>query len=95
MIKIESNETSNQKRVAVGHLGHYYPTWQNFSFICVKFPYTLRRNSSPTVYHHLSQLSVDIQLSGLIQPVELLRLQPSELIASESAILTTRLEFYL
>ncbi len=62
----------------------------------------------PTIYQHLSQLSVDIQLNGLIkcredsthleqvlscssvsclinmEPVELLRLQPSEPIASES-----------
>ena len=62
-----------------------------------------------TAYHHLSHLSVDIQLGGLIkfredsgvsglgtcqklrfsqllnmEPLELLRLQPSESIASES-----------
>ncbi len=70
------------------------------------FLYTLSEKiAHPTVYHHLSQLSVDIQLNGLIkcredlelvisyssvsclintEPLELLRLQPSELIASES-----------
>ena len=56
--------------------------------------------AQPTVYHHLSQVSVHMQLSGLIkqvksygsvsclinmEPSELLRLQPSEPIASESA----------
>ncbi len=48
-----------------------------------------KKIAHPTVYQHLSQLSVDIQLNGLIKcrensGVQMKRLQPSELIASES-----------
>ncbi len=33
----------------------------------LKILYTLRKNNSPHCHHHLSQLSVDIQLNGLIE----------------------------
>ncbi len=57
--------------------------------------------TNPSVYYHLSQLFVDMQLGGLIkqvkscgsvsclintEPLELLHLQPDESIASESVV---------
>ncbi len=59
---------------------HYLPRFaimsqiQSVGFLCrrawcgiLQYPYTLRKIAHHTVYHHLSQLSVDIQLNGLIK----------------------------
>ena len=50
----------------LNNIVYLYDSWR-LAELAATDSCTLRKNSSPTVYHHVSQPSVDIQLNGLIK----------------------------